>query len=187
MRNIENFYNFNESVRNLFEYDVQIKRKYMDQVWDILQDAYSGQGGLIANGFGTPEEMLNIPFWKLDIIDNKVNAVFMYKFIQVNNVYIRKLIAIGISRDNVDVSRLKLKNMMKREFNRSIFEVSLLLENYIIRNFPDEYKKYIFTVEQVKSILKGKEIIPIDEFRYERLIGNTYTKKVMIGTIKEKY
>jgi hypothetical protein len=184
--NILKYKKFNESVSNLFEKDILTKKKYMNQVWDLLQDAYSEQGGIKGNGFSSPDDMLNIPFWKIDVVDDKVVAVFMYKFIDVNDIKIRKLIALGISRNNLDIGRLKLKNIMKKEFDRSIFETSLSFENYIIRNFPDEYNSYIFNVDDVKKIL-NKDIIVVDNHRYIRYIGDDYYAKVMLGTVKEKY
>lgn len=178
---------FNESVKNLFEKDLYLKNKYKKQVWDLLQNAYSEQGGIKGNGFNSPDEMLEIPFWKIDIIEGKVIAIFMYKFIKVNDVKIRKLVALGISRDNLDIGRLKLRNIMKKEFNRSIFETSLSFENYILRNFPDEYNNYILSVEEASNILQDKEIVKISDTRYRRMIGGYYHEKVMMGTIKERY
>ena len=183
----------NESVKNLLsENDNKLKRKYMDQVWNILQTAYKSQGGIKGNGFKSKEDMLNIPFWKLDIVDDKVLAVLMYKFKPVDSDNelsdVRKLCALGIVVDeDKDIARIKLKNILKKEFERSIMEVSGLLESYLIKNFPDEYKKYLIPVEKVELILFLDVINPIDKYRYYRIIGSENYEKVMLGTTKRKY
>lgn len=181
----------NESVKNLLETkDEKLKIKYTDQVWDILQKAYETQGGIKGNGFKTKQDMLNIPFWKLDVVDEKVLCVLMYKFnkTETNDVSVRKLCALGtvIDEDRV-VSRVKLKNILKVEFGRSLMEVSGLLEGYLEKNFPAEYKKYMIPVEEVAEIMFDDEIKPIDKYRYYRSIGGEDHEKVMIGTSMSRY
>jgi len=184
-----------ESVRYLLDTSSnsrKIKIKYTDQVWNILQTAYKSQGGIKGNGFKNKEDMLNIPFWKLDIVDEKVLCVLMYKFAptdtELNIGNIRKLCALGMIVDeSKDLARTKLKNILKDEFSISIMEVSGLLESYLIKNFPDSYEKNLIPVEIVKQILFLDEIKPIDEYRYFRDIGGGDYEKVMIGTINFKY
>ena len=183
--------NLNESVKNLLkESDKKLKIKYTDQVWDILQEAYKSQGGIKGNGFKTKEDMLNIPFWKLDIIDEKVLCVLMYKYTPVDTAdgNVRKLCALGIITDeDKNIARVKLKNILKNEFERSIMEVSGLLESYLEKNFPVEYKKFMLTTKEVEKILFFDDIEPIDKFRYFRDIGNEPHEKVMLGTKITRY
>jgi hypothetical protein len=183
--------NLNESVKNLLDTrDDKIKIKYTDQVWEILQDSYKSQGGIKGNGFKTKKDMLNIPFWKLDIVDEKVLCVIMYKYSKTGNddVPVRKLCALGIVGDSDrKTAKTKLKNIIRYEFDRSLMEVSGLLEDYIKFNFPNEYKKYMFEVETVAKIMYTDVIIPIDEFRYKREIGGGLHEKVMLGTSNKKY
>jgi hypothetical protein len=181
----------NESVKNLLEpNDDKLKIKYTDQVWDILQESYKSQGGIKGNGFKTKQDMLNIPFWKLDIIDEKVLCVLMYKYTPVDTIdgNVRKLCALGIvSDEDKNIARIKLKNILKIEFTRSIMEVSGLLESYLLKNFPIEYKKFMLTTDEVEKILFLDEITPIDKNRYYRNIGNEPHEKVMLGTRNIKY
>lgn len=186
----------NESVKNLLDTNStsrKLKIKYTDQVWHILQEAYKSQGGIKGNGFKSKEDMLNIPFWKLDIVDDIVLCVVMYKYTPTttNNVMVnvRKLCALGTIPDLnfKDLSRVKLKNILKNEFERSIMEVSGLMENYLIKNFPADFKKYSIPVEMVKKILYLDDITPVDNFRYLREIGGEDHEKIMLGTKHYKY
>ena len=181
----------NESVKNLFNSsDEDKKKKYMNQVWKILQDSYASQGGIKGNGFKNPMDMLNIPFWKLDIVDEKVLAVLMYKFtpISTDKENLRKLCALGVvSDEDKNLAKVKLKNILKQEFERSILEVSGNLEAYLMRNFPVEYKNYQIPVEEVKIILFLDDIIPVDKFRYKRIIGGENHEKIMLGSKIGRY
>ena len=179
----------NESVQNLFEHDSHKKHEYVDQVWDLLSKAYASQGGLIGSGFKSKEDMMNIPFWKLDIVDGQVLAVFMYKFKQPkpDEQNIRKLVALAISTENRDAGRKKMLNIMKQEFSRSILEVSGLMLDYLSKNFPNELNRYKLTVDQAKDVLPNDDIVAIDKHRYNRRIGGQYHEKTMFGTRHAKY
>ena len=60
-----------ESYQNIF--DEETKRKYANEVFELLQNAYSKIGGIKGSGFSSPEDMIqNIPFWKLFIYKGKV-------------------------------------------------------------------------------------------------------------------
>lgn len=134
--------------------------------------------------------MLSIPFWKLDIVNGNVLAVFMYKFKKESSGdgELRKLVALGISRNHdAKLAKTKLSNIMKDEFSRSILEVSGNMENYLKRDFPSEFKKYILTVDEAKAILPKDEIIPINNHLYRRKIGEHFHEKLMLGTKKERY
>lgn len=185
--------NLNESVKNLIGVNSNsIKKLYIDQVWDILQKSYASQGGIKGNGFKNKEDMLTIPFWKLDIVDGIVMCVLMYKFTptEINNKSFRKLCALGINDETLEIKKLartKLRNILKYEFERSLMEVSGLLENYLIKNFPIEYEKYLIPVKEVEKILYKDDIIELDKYRYYRIIGDEYYEKVMLGSKKLKY
>lgn len=178
-----------ESVQNLQESDRKQKEKYSSQVWKILQEAYESQGGIKGSGFNSEKDMINIPFWKLDIVDDTVLAVFMYKFKKEmpDTRPIRKLVALGVSNENRDLGRIKMQNIMKMEFGRSIIEISGLMEGYVKKNFPQEMSKYILTVDDAKRILPNDDIVQIDKHKYNRKIGGEYHEKIMLGTIKTKY
>lgn len=180
-----------ESVQNLFKNDMSEKKKYGQQVWDILQDAYRSQGGISGSGFMSVDDMIQkIPFWKLDIVDGEVLALVLYKFKDEDGKgYVRKLVAIGTKQDKsrADEIRKKLRNIMKMEFSRSLMEVSGLAEAYFLKYFPADFKKSLIPAEKVVQILPDDEIKIIDEFRYERLIGGSHWhEKVMCGNYKDR-
>lgn len=184
------FETLTESVQNLHDTDKIKKAKYVDQVWDILQDAYSSQGGIKGSGFKSKQDMIdNIPFWKLDIIDGNVVTVLLYKYKKEwsDGEEFRKLIALGINRDYADKAKIKLYNILKNEFERSILEVSGLMLNYLHKNFKSKFDKYILTVDQAQDILRSDELKPIDKNFYKRNIGGEWHEKVMLGTVKSKY
>lgn len=183
------FDKINESVYNLFERDIEVKKKYSQQVWDMLQKAYESQDGIKGNGFKDIEDMLNIPFWKLNIINEEVLTVFMYKFKKEteDDGYLRKLVALAINNNQKDIARVKMKNTMRLEFSRSILEVSGLLHSYMIRNFPIECGQYAITTDEVVLILPNDNIKTIDGYKYERKIGGEYHEKMMYGTKKKRY
>lgn len=53
-----------EHVENLSSSEA--KEKYVDEVWQILQDSYKYCGGIHGSGFKSKQDMIdNVPFWKL--------------------------------------------------------------------------------------------------------------------------
>ena len=184
-------FRINESVKNFFESDKSEKNKYKDQVWKILQDAYYSQGGIKGSGFNSPDDMLNVPFWKLDVVNDEVLAVVMYKFkdaITTNNK-VRKIVAMGtkLDKDRKNEISKKLHNIFKKEFERSILEVSGLAESYLRKNWPDLYTKYLIPFEKAEKILYDDELRKIDTYRYERKIGGQWHEKVLLGELKNQY
>lgn len=179
----------NESVQNLHSTDSIKKAKYVDQVWDILQEAYASQGGIKGSGFKSKQDMIdNIPFLKLDVVDGTVVAVVLYKFKKEweDGEEFRKLVALGINR-NEPTAKTKLYNILKNEFERSILEVSGLMLNYLHKNFKAKFDKYLLTVDQAQDILRSDELKAIDKNFYKRKIGNEWHEKVMLGTVSKRY
>lgn len=172
-----------ESYVNLI--DDSNKLKYIDQVWEILQDSYASQGGIKGKGFSNKQDMIeNIQFWKLFTKNDIVYCCVLYKF----KDGIRKTVALGINRDpeHINVSRKYMHQMLKQEFTRSLMEVSGQLVQYLKKNFKDLVYKYSIPVEKVSGII-NKEITPIDSFLYSRNINGHEEVKQLIGTINKKY
>jgi hypothetical protein len=85
-----------EKYINLLSNDTDLKQRYKDDVYALLQDAYASIGGVKGSGFSSPEDMVrSIPFWKLGFVDGRLVAVVMYKFVDGE----RKLVAIGGTHD----------------------------------------------------------------------------------------
>lgn len=155
------------------------KKKYMQEVWDILQSSYAYIGGIKGEEFKTPESMLKVPFWKLVVKDGKVVACHLYK--DLNG---RKSIAGGT--DGSRTGKIEFAKMAKDDFKRSYSEVSGASEKFINRNFPELFKDFSIPSSDVEAII-GKKITPLpDGYHYKRIIGGEEVTKIMIGTSGKK-
>lgn len=185
-----------EAVKNITK--ANDKEKYADKVWEILQKSYAKIGGIKGSGFRNKQDMINtIPFWKLYFKDGVLKAVIMYK-----DKGGRKSVAIGT--DGTEEGKKWLKREMEWELKRSYKEVSSYAWKFLRKVLDKNYiLKHIIPPEQVKQILKGKEIFDIssvskDELKkdfmspeenkpffkyfYARKIGGKLKPKVMLGT-----
>jgi len=162
-----------EKFVNLF--DDKTKQKYAEEVYQLLQKAYSQIGGMKGSGFETPESMIHsIPFWKLGFSNGRLVLVIMYK--DKNG---RKLVAVGT--DGSKEGKAYLNSALKVEFSRSYAEISGPLLTYLQKKFPNIVAAYRIPVEQVRKIFP--DIRQIDDFSYERNIGGQWIEKIMLGTI----
>lgn len=188
----------NESFKNALPSDVDLKNKYKDQVWNLLQDSYKSIGGIKGSGFNSVDDMLNIPMWKMNIINGKVVAVVMYK-----DKGGRKLVAIGT--DGSDKAKSILDGVMKQEVGRSFMELSKGALGSFLKKTPENIvHMYAKTPEEADKLLPKDEIlyvkdlddseIPSDgklslskypyikQYAYIRDIGGEPYFKVMFGT-----
>jgi len=177
--------------------DIDIKRKYLDQVWEIINDSYRDIGGIKGNGFSSKEDMLTIPFWKMIVKNGIVHAVVMYK--DRNG---RKSVAMGT--DGSEYSRKHLASLTKHDLFRSYSERSKSALGYMMKTVPwDILEEHLFTPEEAGRILQ-KPILPITDipedewpddakvsltkypnlkkYGYMRNIGGHLTFKIMSGT-----
>jgi len=181
-----------ESYKNLIQ-SPEEKSKYVDQVWDILQNAYSDIGGVKGNGFNSKQDMIdNIPFWKLIIKDEKVVGVILYK-----DRGGRKTVALGIDPSSA-YAKSEIKKVIGQEIFRSYSELSKGPLNVLMKQYPwDILKLYTFTPDEASKALK-KEVYPVPEdvlknntslrkypqlkdYGYMRNIGGTKEFKVLFG------
>jgi len=173
------------------------KKKYLKQVWNILQRSYASIGGIKGKGFGSPEEMLEFPMWKMGVRNGKVHAVVIYKD---NNG--RKSVAMGT--DGSEEGMWFISDIAKQEITRSYGEKSKAALGKVLKTFPfDVLKPFLATPERVQQIT-GKKVIPLKkvskdkwpddakltlsrfpqliDYGYLRDIGGTYMFKILIGT-----
>lgn len=98
-----------ERVLNLFDKHQEERKKYAQEVFDLLQKAYRKVDGIKGNGFESPEAMTaKIPFWKLVRKNDKIVTVVMYKAKDG-----RKMVAAGT--DGSDVGKEGL-NKQENEY-----------------------------------------------------------------------
>jgi hypothetical protein len=155
------------------------KRKYMQQVWDILVDSYAYIGGLKGHEFKSPETMLQVPFWKLAVKDGKVLVVGMYK--DHNG---RKSIAFGTNGSSE--GKILAKKMIEEDFSRSYIEISGAIEAFVEKHMPELFKQYRVPASEVAAII-NKEITPVDKYHYKRKIGGVECTKILVGTPGKKF
>jgi hypothetical protein len=164
---------------NAFKDDV--KRKYMQEVWDILQASYAYIGGIKGEEFVSPETMLKVPFWKLCIKDGKIITVRMYK--DHNG---RKSIAGGT--DGSRMGTIAMAKDIKQDLDVGYSEVSGATEVFIKKRYPELYKKCMIPAKDVSKIInKQVELIDGDEFHYKRELGGKMVEKLLLGTPGKKF
>lgn len=150
------------------------KMKYADQVWAVLQQAYSKLRG----GFGTAsslEELIEKSgLWKVVVRDGKVSAVNIYK-----DQHGRKSIASGTDgtpQGKKDFMMIKNEDV---KFNRAWVEVSDAPEKILARMgakpIPSKFA----------GPLTGKEILDYnsDGYHYTRLIAGEPHEKIIYGIV----
>ena len=181
--------------------DVDIKRQYGKQVFDLLTKSYAGTGGLFTNGFQDLETMIQkIPMWKMVVNNGTVEAVVMYK-----DKGGRKSVAMGSTGS--DYARKHLKSIFAKEITRSYGEKSKSALGALMKEVPwAVLEPYVQPPEAVDKISKDKIIalkdfqknfdgkLPMDAtktlqkypqlrpYAYFRELNGNWAFKVMIGT-----
>ena len=182
---------------NLFEKDIEERKKYAEEVWNILQTTYAKIGGIKGNGFNNVDDMIqNIPFWKLVRKNGKIVTVVMYKTKDG-----RKLVACGTDGSNEGKEGLlailmnDMQDPINKSTSRAFFEVSDKLLFFIVNRLGYDFvKKFVVELPEVKRIMSRDEILPIlsddieaknhpllAKYFYRRDIGGHLHTKIMIG------
>lgn len=155
------------------------KSKYAELVFDLVQKSYAKKGGILGNGFRSPEDMVkNIKHIKLSRRNNKVVAGFLYK--DKNG---RKLVA-GFT-DGSREGKIEFAKMLKDEFtnNRGTYsEISAEILEYMKKYVSTDVSKYLLPAELAKEVLDD-EIEITEENTYVRNIGGEPHEKILIGDV----
>jgi len=182
------------------------KQQYKQQVYDLLVRSYASIGGIKGHGFASPDEIVNIPFWKLAIKDGKLVAAILYK-----DKDGRKSVAAGT--DGTEQGKSVMISMTTQEASRSYAEKSKAALSMAMKSLtPEQQIEFLVTIDHVRKLVKD-DIIPLsttpkekwpitdqDEidsaeltlqrypqltpYAYFRKIGDDYKFKVMLGTPK---
>lgn len=165
--------------------DIDLKARYIDQVWKILQQSYKTIGGLM--GFNSPEDLLkNNNMWKLVRRNNdRIVAAAIYKTTQGG----RKLVAGGSDgttqgkHDFYEICREDVKMPERGTWG----EVSGALEGILLfRNEGVPIPNTI--VKNVVAAMRQPDIIcNPDGFHYTRIIYNKPYEKIMMGNVPVKF
>jgi hypothetical protein len=185
----------NERYLNLID-NKELKNKYKQEVYDMLQSTYSKIGGLKGNGYGSPDELVSIPFWKIVIRDGKVKAVSLYK-----DKDGRKLAV--LANDGTKDGKYELIKMFIEDlkFQRAWMEVSDSLVYIIKKHLPNTYIELAVPYEEVEQKLGKvgdtiskppttdimmKEFPELKHYFYQRKIGNEVKTKIIFGNINSQ-
>lgn len=179
--------------------NLEIKRKYVDQVWNILQSSYRDIGGIKGSGFRDKEDMIqNIPMWKIITNGGKVHAVAMYK-----DKGGRKFIAVG--SDGSDYAKKHLTSVVQNELSRSYGEKSKASLGFMMKTVPwPVLEPFLIPASKISKKL-GDDVIAVSDmefndlpkdgkqtlakypqlikYAYLREIGGTMSFKIAMGTI----
>lgn len=178
-----------EGYVNLFSNDIEKRKQYAEQVFDLIQSSYKRIGGMKGSGFNSPQDMIDrIPFWKLFMRGDEIKAVAMYK--DKNG---RKRVAVatdGTSEGKQIVARIMQDDATSGRAYAEISGPSLAFHKKILGN--DILNDISIPVESVIKILKAdsEDIRAKNDYEYERNINGNWIEKRMIGrpgnTIKDR-
>ena len=168
-----------EKVVNIWPDNTSDKKKYIDEVWQIITNAYAKIGGCNCE----KEELFedNI-YWKFIRRDGKITAVCLYKI----TPYGRKLFLLG--SDGTEQGKKDIRQIMQEDISqeeRNFYaEVSETPEYMYLKRGakPVSTKDAQMILGDEKIITPTKE----DEYHYTRKIGpqkNIY-RKIMLGNPK---
>lgn len=199
MKTFKEFVSLEERFVNALPKDEELKDKYKNEVWNILQKSYKAIGGIKGSGFGSPDDMKKLPMWKMARKNGKIVAVVIYK--DKNG---RKVVASGT--DGSMKGKKAIINMMSAGIRRSYGEKSKASLGLAMKLYPwDVLEPFLKTPEQASKILGDKVIsassvpfkdLPADgqqtlkkypqllKYAYMRELGATGNMafKVMMGT-----
>tara|TARA_R110002167_G_scaffold115987_5_gene290686 strand:+ start:659 stop:1267 length:609 start_codon:yes stop_codon:yes gene_type:complete len=188
----------NERFVNAHPNDGELKRKWADRVWDLLQRSYADIGGIKGGGFENKESMIaKIPMWKMAVKDGKLLAVILYK-----DKGGRKSVAMGA--EGSDQAKAIVANMFKQEVKRAYGEKSKAALGAMMKSMPwDVIEPFLMTPDQVKRT-SGDDVQPIAKMKtsdlpkdaqftlnkypmlkpygYLRALGDEMIFKVSLGT-----
>lgn len=189
----------NEHFVTIWNEDIKEKRKWFDEVINILKESYKSIGGLAS--LEKDEEILEKQYiWKLVTRQGHVSACVLYKGVEDN----RKIALAGTNGTSPGKEDL---NMILKEdiklLDRGVWgELSGALEHTYVDKlggiaFPAVVAKEIMKLlgKQVeiqtkpyKDIIIGKEVeLQPDNKHYIRNIGGTPHRKVVVGNVPSLY
>lgn len=174
-----------ERYANLFIRDREQRERYKDQVWAILQKSYAAIGGIKGKGFSSPDDMMNLPMWKLGVRDGQVNAVIMYK-----DKSGRKSVAMGT--DGSEAGQWFITDMLKNELSRSYGEKSKAALGKVMKMMPfDVIEKFLVSPDRVAEMQPNDSVLPIKSVRKEdwpsdaRMTLDKYPQLIDYGYLRD--
>ena len=152
--NIDNNTKIKENITViLHNNDTELKQKYSEAVYSFLFQQYELIGGINkGNGFKDRDDMMaKIPIWRLQIINNEIISVMMFKV----NKYGWKMVAYACTKQSDD--ELKKSDYLYM-LNSSYAELSDGLLVSILKILSKQLYKYVLNAE---NLMKHKTIHPL--------------------------
>ena len=166
--------------RFLNAFNKEDMRKYADEVWDILQKAYSYCGGMA--GMDSVDQLIDeTDMWKIVRKNGKIVAVNTY-----SNKRSGRKICFG-GQDGTEEVKKAFKKILEEDFRlkdrQSWAEVSGAMEVTALKQGAMPIPAYI-----AELIMKDKTFDSIHEdgFHYTRMIGGEPHTKLMVGNFAGK-
>lgn len=167
-----------ETIDNLFINDINERRQYAEQVFNIITQSYASQGGIKGSGFSSPEDMIaTLPMWKLARSGDKIKAVMMYK--DKNG---RKRVAIGT--DGSPQGKQMLFKMLKDEASTQRAYVELSGKSLAVHKklLGDLFTQLLVPATMVPDVLPKENIKLTDnQYEYIHMFNGEPITKVMMG------
>jgi len=178
---------------NALPNDEELKRKWSDDVWSLLQKSYEKIGGIKGKGFESKQSMIdNIPMWKMAVKNGKLVAVILYK-----DKGGRKSVAMGAVKG--DESKAIVANMFAQEIKRSYGEKSKAALGTMMKSVPwDVLEKFAMDPKSIDGAIPITKINPkewpkdasftidkypeLKKYGYLRDLGGEMIFKVAFGT-----
>ena len=152
---------------------IEDKRKYSEQVWDIMQTSYAPVGGF-STASSIDELVTKFPLWKIVFRNGKITAAKIYK-----NQFGRKAVALGSdgTLQGIKDAKMLLKSdaTTGRMWGEASGRPEHLYKSYGAKPIPAKYA----------SLLTGKPIISYnpDGYHYTRLINGHPYEKIIYGVV----
>ena len=174
-----------ERILNL--HTTEQKAKYVDRVWDLLQNAYQKAGGF--KSAVNKEELINNPgYWKVVKRGDKITAANLYRKIPQTTTF--KIYASGAEAElDPETQEYSATEQGKRDYiNIKKADVTQKRSWADVSAAPDKFAKRLGAARipnTFAAYLTGKEILELnpDGYHYTRLIQGMPYEKTMYGFI----
>lgn len=176
------------------------KAAVAEQVYEILEHAYRGLGGINkGSGFKNPTDMLeSIPVWRIVFSERKIVSVTMFK----ENAGYLKMVAYAATRDaSEDIKQTDITDFLRAshaELSGPILTKVLRLiksqKDYLLDRTKVMPERRTLTVDEygAEKLLDGENEVTFHKLQsefpallkhaYIREIGSTFKLKLLLGT-----
>ncbi|MCM1441117.1 MAG: hypothetical protein NC131_18235, partial [Roseburia sp.] len=168
----------NERYETFFAPDREQKKKYLDQVYELLQKSYARKGGL--HGLDNKEELIDdCDLWKLVRRGDTITAAFLYKTKRGG----RKICYAG--QNGTDQGKTDFYKVVAEDVRMTDRKAWAEGDEQICHIYIDKYGATPLPAIMVKWLFPDKKIEKFDPdgYHYYRRIGPHLDRKMMFGNL----